>query len=247
MCSPALPQQIIGKMIKDALIPREFAYAVHHVANYFFFLLVASGQTNHKSRTAKLTVPLVLLYCFLSAWLCVNSTCWWTYGSGRVRLESGTTPQQSKVLPPLELSYFGFGLEGTIKIIYFQPPATFQKIRLFTALSSPVLNTFIDGASTGSLGSFPVSHHPHSRGFLPDISPKPTFSLKLLSLLLSLHCPCKKCLSIFLALAPVGTERPRTSPWILLSFRKTKLLTDLPTVRKHFISNYLPFFVCLFC
>lgn len=58
---------MIGKMIEDALIPREFAYAVHHVANYFQSLLVASGQTNHKGRTAKLNVPPVLLYCFSSA------------------------------------------------------------------------------------------------------------------------------------------------------------------------------------
>lgn len=57
---------MIGKMIEDALIPREFAYAVHHVANYFQSLLVASGQTNHKGRTAKLNVPPVLLYCFFS-------------------------------------------------------------------------------------------------------------------------------------------------------------------------------------
>lgn len=78
-CSSVHPKLIIGKMIEDTLIPEDFAYAAHHIENYFYSLIVASGQTcmtNHKSRTAEVIVQLVFLCCFPSAWLCVNSTCW---------------------------------------------------------------------------------------------------------------------------------------------------------------------------
>jgi len=33
--SPVHPKLIIGKMIEDALIPKDFAYAAHHIENYF--------------------------------------------------------------------------------------------------------------------------------------------------------------------------------------------------------------------
>lgn len=107
-CSPVHPKLIIGEMTEDKLIPKDLAYAAHHIENYFYSLIVASGQTcmtNHKSRTAKLIVQLVLLCCFPSACLCVNKqhmlmNIWLRW----VRLEGGRILQQSKMLPTLELA-----------------------------------------------------------------------------------------------------------------------------------------------
>lgn len=76
--SPLHPKLIIGKITENSLIPKDFVYAAHHIDFFFQSLVVAAEQTyvtNHKSRTAKLIVQLVLLSCFPSAQLCVNSTC----------------------------------------------------------------------------------------------------------------------------------------------------------------------------
>lgn len=81
---------------------------------------------------------------------------------------------------------------GTLKIIGFQHSCC-RKGRLALNLVSqtpiqPALNTFRDGA-TFCGQPVPVSHHSHSDEFLPFIQSKnlPSFSLKLLSIVLSLH------------------------------------------------------------
>ena len=65
----------------------------------------------------------------------------------------GIGSHQGSVLPFIEW----FGLEGTLKIIWFQPPAmgrdTFHQPRLLRAPSNLALSTAREGAATASLGN----------------------------------------------------------------------------------------------
>ena len=89
------------------------------------------------------------------------------------------------------------GLEGTLKLIWFQPPAlgrdTFHQTRLLRVLCNLALNTAREGAATASLGN--------RRQGLTTLRTKNFFllsnlnllslSVKLLSLILSLHALVK--------------------------------------------------------
>ena len=86
-----------------------------------------------------------------------------------------------------------FVLEGILKTIQFQPPAmgrdTSHQNRLLKALSSLASNTCRDGASTASLGNlFQCLSTLIGKNFflISNLNP-PSFSLKPLTLVLSLH------------------------------------------------------------
>ena len=67
-----------------------------------------------------------------------------------------------------------FGLEGTLKIIWFQPPCHEQGHLPLDQVAQSSIQPGLERCQGGGIHSFsgqpvPVFHHPHGEEFLPNI------------------------------------------------------------------------------
>jgi len=116
-----------------------------------------------------------------------------------------------------------FGLEGTLKITWFQPPAmgrdTFHQTRLLRAPSNPALNTAREGAATASVGNLfqCFTTLMVKNFFLISNLDLPSFSLEPFPLVLSLHTLVKRVNKpnslTFLRGLPLCRRLPRQPTW----------------------------------
>jgi len=94
-----------------------------------------------------------------------------------------------------------FGLEGILKVIWFQPPCHEQGHLPPDQVAQSPIQPGLEHCQGGGSHSFsgqpvPVPHHPHSKEFLPCIYSKPTlFLFKTITLCPTTTGPCNKSLS----------------------------------------------------
>jgi len=96
----------------------------------------------------------------------------------------------------------GFGLEGTLKLIWFQPPCHGQGPLLPAQGAQSSIQPGLEPCQGGGSHSFsgqpgPGPHCPQSEEFLPYIQSKPPlFQLEAITPCPVAPCPCHKALSI---------------------------------------------------
>jgi len=127
-----------------------------------------------------------------SSWQQASGAVAWSHISTRQPSVKGSVPHHELKSPSHRITEW-FGLEGTLKIISFHPPAIgrdpFHQTRVLRAPSSLALNPDREGAATASLGS--LGHGLTSltvkNFFIISHLNLPSFSLKPSPLVLSPH------------------------------------------------------------